>query len=189
MPHIQFTKDTHHPRKRSINPDYQAGKIYSVSDEEARYFIDKGVATKFVLNIPKGKTREMASTFIKQLHTGLKEQEKKASGLQALYENAQLEIKRQKEKNLQDLLDALKLKPEPSKTLTTTPINDRELEEFRKYFATNTDITAKDLATMLLDVYTYSKDIRDNQTLSKVSSDLLTLYRLTKYFNNRNGNK
>ena len=89
-----------------------------------------------------------------------------------------------------ELLEALELTPKPSKKLTTPAITENEIKEFRKYFKSKTYITASDLATMLLTIYSYSKDIKDNRNLAKISTDLLTLLRLVKFYdNNRNATK
>jgi len=168
--HIKF-RQTITLKKDGVSiSSYQKGRVYDVPADKAESYIAKGYAEKFVINIPKGEQREKASQFFKQL---TKEKE---------------EIKREGERKLADLLQALKLKPEPSDRLTTTTITDKEIEDFKRYFATKTDITADKLASMILAIYTYSKDIKDNKTLSKVSTDLLTLYRLTKFYDkNRNG--
>ena len=147
---------------------FKKGELYNLPDLEANSYIAKGYAERFKLNIPKGEEQEK----IKMLFGRLTKD------------------KQEKEKKLADLLNALKLKPEPSEKLTTPAITDDQIGEFKNYFELKTDITASNLATMILAVYTYAKDIKDNQTLSKVSTDLLTLYRLTKFYdNNRNGKK
>ena len=41
---IRFLKDIYHPRKRSLEPDYKAGKFYDLPEAEARYYIGNGFA-------------------------------------------------------------------------------------------------------------------------------------------------
>ena len=160
MPYIRFTKDTYHPRKRSLTPDYKAEKIYLVANAEADYFIKQGVAELFKIKLPKSTEREKLSIFFKQI----------------------IDDKKEKEKKLEELLQALKLKPQPSAKLTTPTITDKGIEEFKKYFADKRDVSAYDLAGMLLAIYEYSKDIKDNKTLEKISTDFLMLYRLTRFY-------
>ena len=41
---IKFLKDTYHPRKRSLEPDYKAGKFYNLPEVDAKYYISRGCA-------------------------------------------------------------------------------------------------------------------------------------------------
>jgi hypothetical protein len=83
---------------------------------------------------------------------------------------------------MRDLLNTLKIKTEPSNKLLIPTISDETIEEFRAYFNTRKDIKVSDLATMLLGVYINAKKIKDNKNLPKHSSDLLTIFRLVKFY-------
>jgi len=65
------------------------------------------------------------------------------------------------------------------------PLTEKEIENLRQFYKTKTGINANDLATILLTIYEYAKDTKDNKTLEKVSRDLLTLYRLTMLYGNK----
>ena len=68
---VKFLKDAKHPRKRSIKPDYIAGEIYPLSDDEAEYFIDRGEAKgiKELVNeeIQRSKTDSVYQAYAKNL--------------------------------------------------------------------------------------------------------------------------
>lgn len=92
--------------------------------------------------------------------------------------------------DMKGLFNALKIKPQIESKLTTPTITDEQIERFREFFNTKKNITASDLATMILGVYANAKKRRDNTNLPKHSTDILTLYRLVKFFDdNRNGKK
>jgi hypothetical protein len=44
--YVKFLEDSFHPKRRSVYPDYCEGKVYDLSEKDAKYFIREGLATE-----------------------------------------------------------------------------------------------------------------------------------------------
>ena len=64
---VKFLKNAFHPRKRSINPDYIAGEIYPLSEDEAEYFLDRGEAIKITEEVYKQTTEKLKKEIMKRV--------------------------------------------------------------------------------------------------------------------------
>jgi len=161
---IKFTKDTY-GRDYNTKPRYKEGQIYDVPDNIASTYITYGHAEK----ADKDAVTSEVIRGLREYGEEIKRQI--VGGVPAI--------------DVFKILQALRIKPEPSDKLVMPPLTEKEIENLRQFYKTKTGINANDLATILLTIYEYAKDTKDNKTLEKVSRDLLTLYRLTMLYGNK----
>ena len=135
---------------------YKEGSFYNLPETQANDFIERGYA--------EGLKRSV----LRVMKEEIEKEQKGVAVTEAI-----------------KILRALKIKPEPSDTFIMPPLTEKEIENLRQFYKTKTGINANDLATILLTIYEYAKDTKDNKTLEKVSRDLLTLYRLTMLYGNK----
>jgi hypothetical protein len=150
---IRFIKATYHPRKRSYYPDYKAGMVYNLPDDEANYHIKQGEAIRVnsiidkLVKKPQNRPMVDLAKVLGMTPTPLK---------------------------------TIKLKirdPQAERELKSKGL----LREMQTYFDGVGDVPVKDIAGLLLTLMNYAVDIKDDLMIKKIAGDLQTLLRLTQY--------
>jgi hypothetical protein len=157
---IRFTKATYHPRKRSYYPDYKAGMVYNLPDDEANYHIKRREAIR-VSSIISGLVKKPQNRPMVDLAKVL-----------GMTPTPQAKIK-------------LKIRdPELERTLK----NKQFIKELRGYFADADTIPLKTITDYLLDLMAYAVDIKDDLMISRIAGDLQMLLRIKGYIDDRKKN-
>ena len=172
---VKFVKDTYHPRKKSLTPDYKAGFEYNLTDEDARYYIKQGVAVSkdFMFKVLRQRATETPPT---NPFANIIPPVKKPSRLPP----SEATI---------NLMKTLGLIPKPQSKIrlpiqdeaTLKALKNKELVKNMTGYFSNKNIPVKDIANNLIRIMDYAIDIKDDLMISKVAGDLQTLLRLTEF--------
>lgn len=190
---VLFVKNAFHPRKRSLYPDYEAGKVYDLADSDGTYYINKGLAVEspFSFKLPKIPKLDIDIDRIRELRYSPDQ-----IPFTPKEETATLTAEQTKRledfKTAIDVLNCLKAEPNPSHEITLPlqpklkrALKDGEIsEEIREYFFGGgiKDITIKDIAGLYLSALNFSIAIKDDKLINRFLNELIELQKLTNLY-------
>jgi hypothetical protein len=161
---------------------YRQDEVYDLPNSKALHYISKGWAIR-INNalVPANNTfNKFQDTFTESVY-GTKQPKQFTNHFSELNKT---------NTELNKLLNTLGLIPKPQKRITL-PIQDpnllkrlknKELAKDIKTFFNDKDIKVVELVKMLSVLLEYGVDIKDDELISRVASDLLKLKRLTDYY-------
>jgi len=169
---VRFKVDTFHPRKRSLNPDYEAGKIYDLPEQDARFYIERGNAERAFVRFKVNKPTTIPPNVF-------------GNKLPADPRNVVFA------KNNNVLAKAMGVDPNPNPYANKIPVKDpaivkmvenKQLARDVRQFFNDKDVPVKELAGLLANLLDYGVDIRDWYLVSRVAGDINTIKRITDYY-------
>jgi len=178
---IRFIKDTYHPRKRSLTPDYKAGFQYDLIYPDAQYYIEQGLA------VPVEPSRELKLKVLRERATETPATNSFANIIPPVKKPSQLPPS-EATINLMKTLGLIPTNPQNKISLpirdpeTIKALKNKELSRNMRSYFSDKEIPVKSLAGGLLKILDYAVEIKDDFMISKVAGDLKTLLRLTEFY-------